>query len=406
MELVTAPGPHNPPVSRRAARSQRERADERVRAPIGYELETAPEQQAEPMVVTQPLPVVRAAPSRRAVKTAELLEPTESPARHARVRRAARIGAVFALVAAGSLVMGSAAALTAAVSGHVVSDTAGARIAEPENTPKATVAAPSAIPQPAPVASIPAPTVEAAPAVVDICAIAAVPAAVAAGDDAAAIAAAGGADAFRTAIAAGIAPCIPLDDPAHVWVVVNKTRSYAPMDYSPSPLSMPQGVRSVEGGSLRMDASAAMTAMVGAAAQAGVGEIALESGYRSFQTQQTTYGNQVGAEGVEQAELSSARPGFSEHQSGLAADVVPCGDGCGTLDDLAASAQGQWIIEHAWEYGWITRYVDGGTPVSGYLPEPWHLRYVGTDLARAYHDGSWQTLEQFFGLPAAPDYLG
>ena len=77
---------------------------------------------------------------------------------------------------------------------------------------------------------------------------------------------------------------------------------------------------------------------------------------------------------------------------------MPCGDGCGTLDDLGATAQGQWIVEHAWEFGWITRYEDGFTPVTGYSPEPWHLRYIGPELARAYHDGGWHTLEDFFGL--------
>ena len=67
--------------------------------------------------------------------------------------------------------------------------------------------------------------------------------------------------------------------------------------------------------------------------------------------------------------------------------------------------QGQWIVAHGWEYGWITRYEDGYTPVTGYSPEPWHLRYIGPELARAYHDGGWHTLEEFFGLPAAPTYL-
>jgi D-alanyl-D-alanine carboxypeptidase len=109
---------------------------------------------------------------------------------------------------------------------------------------------------------------------------------------------------------------------------------------------------------------------------------------------------------VEEADRSSARPGFSEHQSGLAGDVVGCDGSCGSLDDLAGTAQGQWIVAHAWEYGWITRYEDGYTPVTGYIPEPWHLRYIGPELARAYHDGGWHTLEEFFGLPAAPTYLG
>ena len=63
-------------------------------------------------------------------------------------------------------------------------------------------------------------------------------------------------------------------------------------------------------------------------------------------------------------------------------------------------------MAHAWEFGWIIRYEDGYTPVTGYSPEPWHLRYIGPELAAAYHDGGWHTLEEFFGLAAAPGYLG
>ncbi|MBN9195390.1 MAG: D-alanyl-D-alanine carboxypeptidase family protein, partial [Microbacterium sp.] len=74
------------------------------------------------------------------------------------------------------------------------------------------------------------------------------------------------------------------------------------------------------------------------------------------------------------------------------------------LDDLAATPQGAWVAAHAWQYGWIVRYEKGHTDVSGYLPEPWHLRYIGTDLAAAYHEGGFHTLEEFFGLPPAPGY--
>ena len=225
-------------------------------------------------------------------------------------------------------------------------------------------------------------------------------------DDGAAIAAAGGAEAFRVAVAEGRAGCVDLSDPTRVWVVVDKARPYDPIDYRPSGLVMPDGVRSLEGGSLRSDAASALTAMVTAAREAGVGEIALESGFRSYETQQGSYGRQVDQKGRAEADLVSARPGFSEHQSGLAGDVVACAGGCGSLDDLAATPQGRWVADHAWEHGWIVRYVEGATDVTGYSPEPWHLRYIGPELARAYHDGGWTSLEEFFGLAPAPEYLG
>ena len=186
-----------------------------------------------------------------------------------------------------------------------------------------------------------------------------------------------------------------------MWVVLNKTRPNAPIDYRPAALALPAGVRSIEGGSLRSDAAAALSAMTGAAASAGVGEIALQSGFRSYETQQSTYGSQVSAQGVEQADLTSARPGFSEHQSGLAGDVVACADGCGTLDDLAGTAQGQWILAHAWEYGWVTRYEAGYTPITGYSPEPWHLRYIGAGSRRRTTTVAGTRWKSSSGLPPA-----
>ncbi len=108
--------------------------------------------------------------------------------------------------------------------------------------------------------------------------------------------------------------------------------------------------------------------------------------------------------GVAEADRESARPGFSEHQSGMAVDIVPCNGSCKTLDDVAASPQGAWVRDHAWEFGFITRYAEGRESVSGYEPEAWHLRYIGPELARAYHEGGFTTLEEFFGLPAAPTY--
>ncbi|GAA3751561.1 hypothetical protein GCM10022240_00920 [Microbacterium kribbense] len=245
----------------------------------------------------------------------------------------------------------------------------------------------------------------AAPASLALCDTPAFATALASGDDAAAIAAAGGGAQFRIAVATGAAPCVSLADPARTWVLIDKLRPFHPLRYAPSPLKLPADLRSVEGSPLRVDAADALTRMVRAAASAGAGQIALESGYRSYQTQEGSYGRQVGMRGTAKADLVSARPGYSEHQTGLAGDMVACTDGrCGTLDDLAGSAQGHWIVQHAWQYGWIVRYQKGQTGVTGYLPEPWHLRYIGTDLAKAYHDGGFHTLEEFFGLPPAPDY--
>ena len=302
------------------------------------------------------------------------------------------------LAAAGALLLGSAAMVTAMtadppaqVSGAADKATAVVRVA----------AAPVR-----PVAALPVPVVEQAVPTEDICALPEVVEALGSGDDEGVITAAGGGEAFRVAIVRGNAPCISLADPARIWVVINKTRPSDPIDYRPATLVMADNVRAVAGGSLRPDAASALTDMVAAARAAGAGEIALDSGFRSYSTQQSSYGRQVADRGVAGADLVSARPGFSEHQTGFAADVVPCNGGCGTLDALAASPQGAWLAEHSWEFGWIVRYEEGQTPTTGYSGEPWHLRFIGYELARVYHEGGWHSVEDFYALPAAPAYIG
>jgi Tol biopolymer transport system component len=68
------------------------------------------------------------------------------------------------------------------------------------------------------------------------------------------------------------------------------------------------------------------------------------------------------------------------------------------------SRSGQWLAANAWQYGFLLRYPSGLTPITGYAFEPWHYRFIGTELAAEMHLTGVQTLEEFFGLPAAPDY--
>ncbi|WP_456286945.1 D-alanyl-D-alanine carboxypeptidase family protein [Microbacterium sp. JZ70] len=212
----------------------------------------------------------------------------------------------------------------------------------------------------------------------------------------------GGAGALRDAIADGRAACVPLDDPALPWVVVNKQRPVSPLDYVPSSLTVPSG--SLVDGGIRSDAVGSFEQLQRDVAASGAGPIALTSGYRSYGTQAGIHRYQVETLGQEQGERLAARPGYSEHQLGLAADVVSCGGGCGSLYSFAGTAQERWVRENSWRYGWIVRYESGQTGTTGYNAEPWHLRYIGADLARVYHDGGYHSLEAFFGLPAAPEY--
>ena len=120
-----------------------------------------------------------------------------------------------------------------------------------------------------------------------------------------------------------------------------------------------------------------------AAAAAGGGSLGVVSGYRSFQTQVSTYASNVANGGKAAADATSAHPGYSEHQTGFATDVVSCTSaGCGTMDGFGTSAAGKWVAENGWRYGFIVRYEPGQTAVAGYDSEPWHLRYIVLRTAR------------------------
>lgn len=190
---------------------------------------------------------------------------------------------------------------------------------------------------------------------------------------------------------------LSLDDPASIWVVVNKQRPLSPKTYAPTDLV------SVGGGQqLRKEAAAGFAALVATANAEGL-TINPLSGYRSYNTQVTVYNSEVKRYGQAVADTQSARPGTSEHQTGLGIDVG--GGGCGIEDCFGDTAEGKWVAANAHKYGFIVRYVSGKEAVTGYRSEPWHIRYIGVELATEMYEKGVQTLEEFFGLPAAPNYL-
>ncbi len=112
------------------------------------------------------------------------------------------------------------------------------------------------------------------------------------------------------------------------------------------------------------------------------------SGYRSYQRQQELFDYWVEQYGYEAALMESALPGKSEHQSGLAMDV-------GRLEyDYAYTDEGIWLTENCYKYGFIIRYPEEKTEITGYIYEPWHIRYLGESTAKLVHD-SGLTLEEF-----------
>lgn len=116
------------------------------------------------------------------------------------------------------------------------------------------------------------------------------------------------------------------------------------------------------------------------------------SGYRSYQYQTNLYNNYVNQHGEEEANTFSAKPGFSEHQTGLTFDLKDFNDQL--VEDPITS---QWIKDNCAKYGFIVRYPEGKEDITGYIYEPWHLRYVGEEVANQIMNNN-TTLEQYLGV--------
>lgn len=133
-----------------------------------------------------------------------------------------------------------------------------------------------------------------------------------------------------------------------------------------------------------------------AAAEEGL-DIYLSSGFRSYEYQSQIYNNYSNIYGSETADTFSARPGHSEHQTGLAIDV-------NTIDDsFAGTPEAIWLAEHAHEFGFIIRYPADKVDITGYKYEPWHIRYLGVELATDVYN-SGLCLEEYLGIDSKYNY--
>ena len=146
------------------------------------------------------------------------------------------------------------------------------------------------------------------------------------------------------------------------------------------------------GNGLTSKMQSAFKTMRAAAKKDGL-NIYISSGYRSYSTQKRIYNRYVKEDGRKKADTYSARPGHSEHQSGLAADLNIIGD------EFAGTPEAKWLNANCYKYGFILRYPKGKTDETGYKYEPWHFRYVGVELAtKLYNNGDWITMEDYFGI--------
>ena len=178
-------------------------------------------------------------------------------------------------------------------------------------------------------------------------------------------------------------------------VVVNKKHPLTPLTYKPAKFGS---------NNLAKPASDAFDLMRVAMAKAGAGDLVLASGYRGYYEQKAIFNRNVARWGKAKAFALTAKPGFSEHQTGLAADLSASGQGCRLFACFASTKAGKWLASNSWRYGFILRYPNGATKITGYDFEPWHYRFVGKPLAGAMHNAKAAVLETYLGLPAAPTY--
>jgi D-alanyl-D-alanine carboxypeptidase len=187
-------------------------------------------------------------------------------------------------------------------------------------------------------------------------------------------------------------------DSTSIWTVTNKQHPLVPINYVPIDL-----VNSV-GATISTKGLTDFEAMNNAALAAGV-NFTIVSSYRSYDTQNYLYNNYVATYGQTASDTFSARPGYSEHQTGLALDFGSSTGAVCNLDDcFGSTTEGAWLAQHAYEYGFLLRYPSDKQQITGYKSEPWHFRYIGKDLALEMKNNLIFTLEEFFGISGGESY--
>ncbi|MFC3747468.1 D-alanyl-D-alanine carboxypeptidase family protein [Paenibacillus sp. GCM10012306] len=192
-------------------------------------------------------------------------------------------------------------------------------------------------------------------------------------------------------------PSNSTSEPNSMTVMVNKQYGL-PDNYKPEDLVYPN-VRftfkeKIEKRMMRKEAATALEELFAGAEKDGI-YLAGVSAFRSQSTQVGLFNRYVERDGEEKARRYSAVPGHSEHQTGLAIDVTSSDGKCAAESCFAGTPEAKWLAEHAAEYGYIIRYPEGKEKITGYMYEPWHIRYVGKEIAADIVQ-SGVTLEEYY----------
>jgi len=170
-------------------------------------------------------------------------------------------------------------------------------------------------------------------------------------------------------------------DPQSLTLLVNK-HYFLPESFVPDLVAINNTM-------MHPEAVAAMNEMIDAASAEGH-RLWVQSGFRSYSIQASLYQKYSASDGVDKADTYSARPGHSEHQSGLTADLNTISDAFGN------TPEGRWAAENCWKYGFIVRYTEENMGITLYKPEPWHVRYVGEGAADLIHELGILSYEEYW----------
>ncbi|CAM4053677.1 D-alanyl-D-alanine carboxypeptidase family protein [Mesobacillus thioparans] len=189
-----------------------------------------------------------------------------------------------------------------------------------------------------------------------------------------------------------------IQNPQNTLALVNKIFGL-PGNYIPGDLVRPNvlfsfGDAKLEKSLMRKEAAEAMEKMFAGARNDGI-ELAAVSGYRSYGRQETLFKAEVNKVGEEKALEAVARPGSSEHQTGLTMDISSKNNSFNLNEQFGSTKEGVWLAHNAHKYGFILRYPKGKEELTGYMYEPWHFRYVGIKAATEIYENDW-TLEEYF----------
>ncbi|EIT85674.1 peptidase M15B and M15C DD-carboxypeptidase VanY/endolysin [Fictibacillus macauensis ZFHKF-1] len=196
---------------------------------------------------------------------------------------------------------------------------------------------------------------------------------------------------------------VVVSNPESIPVLVNK-QSKLPENYTPKDLIYPNVpfifAEKIEKRKMRKPAAQALEKLFAAAEKNGV-PLSGVSAYRSHAIQTAVFNNYVKKDGYQKARTYSALPGTSEHETGLSIDVTSRDGKCPAQDCFDETKQAKWLAKHASEYGFIIRYPKGKDNVTGYKYEPWHIRFVGKDIAVKIAESNGTLEEYLNAVPVA-----